>query len=153
MWLQLALLSLWWPLRLSYLQFAAFYLMAESDHVNRNQSQCIYIHGLSWCGLCQGKCLLVLLPFDAIKVIIPILDKLTSRPEEMQNSFSLFISLCKNALDLEREINIVKTNKNGNHCVEWTWKIHFENQIYCEVYVMIPQKFIRSSCYIKKIDL
>ena len=63
-------------------------------------------------------CLLVLLPFDAIKVIIPILDKLTSRPEEVQNSFSLFISLCKNALDLEREINIVKTNKNGNHCVE-----------------------------------
>lgn len=43
------------------LQFVTFYMMAQSDHVDRNQNQGIYIHWLSQFDHCLGKMPLSLL--------------------------------------------------------------------------------------------
>ena len=67
MYLQLLLLSLRCMSRLSYLQFFAFYLMLQSGHVSRSQSQGIYIHVLSQFGPSLGKTFHVLFPFIAAK--------------------------------------------------------------------------------------
>lgn len=42
------------PSRIPYLQFFAFYLIAQSNHMDKNQSQGIYIHGLSQFGPSLG---------------------------------------------------------------------------------------------------
>ena len=55
---QTALLSSRWPLELSYLQFVAIYLKAQSFHESRNQPQGIIIHELSLFGHDLGKILL-----------------------------------------------------------------------------------------------
>ena len=55
--------SLRCPSRLSYLQLFAFYLMAQSNHGNRNQSQGIYIYGLSQFGPHLGKMPIGLISF------------------------------------------------------------------------------------------
>ena len=43
------------PIKLTYMQFFTFYLIVQSDHVRINQSQGIYIHGLSQFGPCLGE--------------------------------------------------------------------------------------------------
>ena len=47
------------------------------------------------------KRLLGVISFFWPKIMIWVLDKLTSRLEEVQNSYSLFNNLCKPVLDIE----------------------------------------------------
>ena len=87
MWWPLPLLSLKFPSRLSYLQLLAFYYMAQSNRVNRNQPRGICIHGWSQVGPCLGESaswfnFLLLRP----NIINLVLAKMTSRLEEVQNS-------------------------------------------------------------------
>ena len=102
MWCQLLLLSFKCASRFLYLPIFTFYLMAQSNHVNKNQSQGIHICRLSSFGPCLGK-----VPFGLISFCCSQrsqfldLDKLTSRLENMKNSCSLFKILCRPTPDLE----------------------------------------------------
>ena len=83
------------PLRLLYMQCFVFYLMAQNDYLNKNQSKGIYVHVLARFGHCQCKMSLDLISFVVANDQEFVLNKITSRLEEAQNLYSLFRSLCK----------------------------------------------------------
>ena len=76
--------------------------MDQIIYANKHQSQGICIHKLSQLGPCLGKMPLGLNSFCyGQNIMILVLDKLTSRLEEAQNSFSLLKSLCRPHPNLE----------------------------------------------------
>ena len=106
------------PSRLSYLQFFAFCLMVQSGHVSRNQSQGLHAWVVSIWSLSRWNVSWFNFHLLWPKIMILVLDELTSRLEEVKNSYDLFIFIYKLDLYLERKNNIVNINKNVNHRIK-----------------------------------
>lgn len=80
--------------------------MIQSGHVSENQPQGIYIRGLSQFGPCIGEIFLGLIFLVASIDHDLVLHKLTSRLEKVENPYSLFTSLYKHDLDVEKNTTL-----------------------------------------------
>ena len=79
------------------------YSLVQSNHVNINQIQSTkYIHGL--CKYTHNPCKmpLGLISFCWSKIMTWIFDRLTSRLEKVENSYSLFENTCKHVPGIKR---------------------------------------------------
>ena len=130
MWLQPLLLSL---IKVPIKTFA-FYMMAQSNHLNKNQSHNIYIHESSQFDPCLGKMPLGLSIFLLWpNIVISVLDKLTPTLEEVWSHNMCIYYRTRHMYFTDKFVTSMEYSKSMNSATYWTSPI--------------KEKFIKVSCY------